>query len=318
MPDVTVVNGPALSATTDKPMIDEAAVQAAAEAKAKAEAQAKTTAESATAPGEGATAKPPKGGLQERIDELTKRAREAEEARVRAEEDARQSRGMLDRVLGERASAAATTEKPASTAADPEPKREDFDDPDEFSQAKAAWAGRQAAKHVIAEAQSKQLQAAIVATAQEIQRQHDARVEKEKKEDRDWEATVMRPEVKISPLMAQEIVLMENGPKVAKYLALHEDEAKEIFALCDPSIPIQLQDRAPTARAMAKLAQRLAASATTTTAAPEPIEPLGSRNRANRKTADEETMEEYAARRNAEIAAERERTIPRRRKGAAS
>jgi hypothetical protein len=61
-------------------------------------------------------------------------------------------------------------------------------------------------------------------------------------------------------------------------------------------------------RAVGRLAERLATERKakperTVTKAPEPVKPIGARARAVEKSPDEETMEEYAQRRNAQLRA---------------
>jgi len=94
--------------------------------------------------------------------------------------------------------------------------------------------------------------------------------------------------------MAHPILHADDGPRIAYHLGQHPEEAQRISRLN----PVQQ------AYEIGKLAQRIAPRAQISRTA-APIRPLGSNAAVGPKTPDEETMEEYAARRQPQILAAR-------------
>lgn len=299
MPDVKEIDaGPAHSATSDKPNAPQQKADASNEGappkedKDKAAAAAsdelddgETTGESATPPGEGAAAGGPKkkGGFQRRIDELSREAREANE---------RYERAMLvvERLTGGKQPAEGAQPQQKE---DPKPERSQFEDPDKFTEALVAWTGKRAAQAAINEERGRNLHAAILQAQQQLQSAYDERVAKVKEKHPDWEAKVMTNDVEISVPMAQEIVTLEHGPLVALYLSEHKEEAKRISKL----------DERSAVREMARIEMKVStAPKPEVSNAPDPVKPVGTRNKAGPKSPEEESTEEYAARRNREIA----------------
>jgi hypothetical protein len=288
-----VKSAPALSATSDKPDVTQQPADASnkgapPDQDKAAPDEGKTTEKPAASentehPGEEAAAdadgaRKPAKGVQKRLDELTKRAGEAER---RFE----QAMALVEKLTG--AQPGATTAK--SDQEDPKPTRDKYEDPDKFAEDLAAWTGRKAAQAAINEERTKTLYAQVVTAQQQLQRTYDERVEKAKAKLTDWADVVMTDELQISVPMAQEIVLLEHGPEVAYYLGKHPAEAKRISLLDARSVVREM------ARIEAKVLEKPAVSS-----APNPVKPVGSRNAAGPKSPEDESMEEYAARRTRE------------------
>ena len=189
---------------------------------------------------------------------------------------------------------------------DPRPARETFDTPEAYETALIDWAGRRAALVATAEAQ-KAIEAEGKKTA-------DAEAQKRMKEQNDkvllefadrkakfietnpdYADVVENDDVQISIPMANAILTDEDGPAIAYYLGKNRDEAERISKL--PAVQA--------VAALGRIAERLAAKPAPVTK-PAPLAPLktGSET-ATRKTAAEESMEEYGARRQREIANEK-------------
>ena len=111
----------------------------------------------------------------------------------------------------------------------------------------------------------------------------------------DYAEVVENDDVQISIPMANAILTDEDGPAIAYYLGKNRDEAERISKL--PAVQA--------VAALGRIAARLAAKPAPVTK-PAPLAPLktGSET-ATRKTAAEESMDEYGARRQREIANEK-------------
>ena len=172
------------------------------------------------------------------------------------------------------------------------PQRADFADPDAYEDALVDWASKRTA----AETESK-----IRETEAKTRQQKEFETVAQTWTDRraefmadhpDFEEVAEGDNVTITPTMANAIWTSENGPAVAYYLGQNPEEAARIAKL-DPLQAI---------KAIGKIEARLEAPAAEETPTPkprkpDPIRPVGGSERAVRKSAAEESMEEYAARR---------------------
>jgi hypothetical protein len=333
MPDVQPKTGPALSATSDMPEIkaappalSEQAIPAkvekpAAETKpAKVEAKTDgeitetgaekpgTTEETEGEDGKGVDTTPP--WMKAKISKANTKARLAEAAAEIATKRADALTANLTKALEGIESLtkaqAATLDKEADKQ-DPRPARDTYDDPTKYESDLVDWADRRAkliakadSEKAVADALAKEkTDAAAVKAKEENDKTLAEFAERKAKfiEDHpDYEDLVENAdpdkELQISIPMANAILNDEDGPAIAYYLGQNPDEASRISKL-------------PGVRAIAELgriAARLNAKpAPATKPAPIKVLKTGSET-ATRKTAAEESMEEYGARRQRELA----------------
>lgn len=274
--------------------------------------------EAAPAEGEGAEKADgkPKKPISERFSEITAQRRAAEARAETAVQAANQATEALNKALdtikqlqGKEAAAAAERE----AAADPRPKRETFDNPEAYDTALVEWAGRQATR--AAKAESEKNAAEERQRGEEAKKKADAekadgerRAEAERtiatwqerrakaaEQHADFAEVAEGAHWSPTPPMVQAILNAENGPDVAYYLGSNPEKAAEIAKL-NPVAQVM---------AMGRIAAELARPKSNTSKAPAPINPLASRAAALPKSPDEESMDEYAARRNRELAAAR-------------
>lgn len=255
-------------------------------------------------------------GVQKRIDELT-RQRE-DERRLREATEAR-----LDRAL---AAVERLTGKPAAEARqeieqeDPEPTRPvkaQFQDEtayesarDEYMDKKASWLARREVAATIAERERKAAEARAMEETQRVTTTYKQRVDKAVEKYQDYFAVAESPDVAISVPMAQAIMASEYGPEIQYQLGKNPAEAERISKL---SVPQQLL-------ALGRIEAKLAAEASTpepepevkpepvqktVSSAPAPVQRLkGSGDNAT-KDISQMSMEEYAAHRRKQLAADR-------------
>ena len=332
MPEVKAAPPPVSEEVNTKAKPD-AAVEAAAAEKAAAEAKAKTDAEdpAAKAAAEAAAAEAEKARLEaedpinsdktpEWLKELAakerNKARGAESARkvaetraAEAERKASEASANLTKALEgidtlTKAQAAQISKEAEQN--DPRPDREKFDAPEAYETALIDWAGRRAALVATAEAQkaieADSKKAADAETQKRVKEQNDKvlsefadRKAEFIKANPDYVDVVENDDVQISIPMANTILTDEDGPAIAYYLGKNRDEAERISKL--PAVQA--------VAALGRIAARIAAKPAPATK-PAPLAPLktGSET-ATRKTAAEESMEEYGARRQREIANEK-------------
>lgn len=305
--DLIDQNEPALSTTNDVPVVetkpDSQAAPKPEEVKPEVEAEEEVQEESA--PPEkpedpAANAQPPKAkGVQKRIDELTRNWREAEAEKLR----------LLAIVEG--------YSKPKA-----EPKVEDESEPQrpvrdpnaapeayeqalmDYADAKASWSAKHEVQKALAEEARKVEEREQVATQKVAQETYIARVNKAVEKYPDYKAVAESPDVTVSMPMAHAIMTSEHGPEIAYHLGKNPQEAARIASLqpVQQLVEVGLIVAKLTAPAPAPAAP---APKPAVSAAPKPIKPLESKSDTHVKTPDEESMEEYAARRKREFAAER-------------
>lgn len=325
--DILPAKGPALSTTSDMPVV-ETKPDASNEGKPpepKAASETEVVVEDKTKTGESATPpenetaangepeKKPAKGVQKRLDELTRQREEERAARIAAEKrhDELMKAIMEGRIQPASTDAPAVKTTEATQDEDPEPQRPtktDFSDPDAwdaallgYAEQKAAWTARRE----VAAARKADLDAQQKRAAEEAQRAtmaaHEARVAKAKEKHADW-AEVAESDVQITMPMAHAILQHEQGADIQYYLGSHPDEAARISKL---PVYNQLVEIGVIAAKVAAPAAGASAPAKPISQAPAPIKPTVSGSAAVAKSPEEESMEEYAARRSKELSSDR-------------
>jgi hypothetical protein len=217
--------------------------------------------------------------------ERNKRRAAEEAARIKDEQIER-----LTRALGER-----TQDKPSEGAQ--KPRREDFFDPDEYEAAKDAWLLEQAEKRLEEKSTRSSQEQAQARAIEETRKAWSAQAEAAKKAHPDFDEVVYSDDFQCSAVMMNAIVADVHGAEVAYHLGQNPDEASRIAALPPVQQIIEI----------GRLSATLQARPAAVSRAPAPISPLGNEAPALRKSPDEESMEEFAARRAAEAKAKGEK-----------
>jgi len=324
---------PALSATSDAPVITPAAPEPASEpdpapdptVAAEPEPTGEPQLESEPEPS--ADEKPParpRTPFGERLSEVTQQRRRAEERADRLAESLERALTALNRATATSAKPADITPAPIP-AAEPRPTREAFDTPEAYDGALIEWSTKQATRLAQAEFErnaTAQREADERAAAERRQREQFDRARevwaerKAKAIERmpDYVDVAERDDVPISTSMALIIQGAEQGPEIAYHLGKHPEEAARIAAMVVPGQffpeghPAAGEPLPDVQRQLYELG-RIAAMATVpraeTTRAPRPITPLGSNGAARAKSPAEMTTEEYAAYRMPQLQAER-------------
>jgi hypothetical protein len=233
--------------------------------------------------------------------------REAE-ARAKASEDrASQLSDSLAKALAgieslTKAQAANISEEANRT--DPQPKREAFDNPDAYDRALIDWSTRRAtliakaeATKAVEEAQKTQKADAEKAETERQNRvvaeQFAARKAKFAETHPDYEDVVERDDLQITIPMAHTIMTDDDGPAIAYYLGQNPEQAARIAEISKTN-PVKAVAE------LGRIAARLNSKPISTK--PAPINPLRTgAATATRKTPNEETMDEYGARRSREL-----------------
>ena len=145
-----------------------------------------------------------------------------------------------------------------------EPKRDSFDDPDQYIEARASWLAEQKIQARQAEIQQKDNET----RQQTILREHRERLIKAEVSDPGVMDLQTDPTLAVNESMAAAIMTSDAGPSILRYLDGHREEAIRIFNL-------------PPARAAAEIGKIEASLTTpkpkTTTPPAKPIDPIGSR-----------------------------------------
>ncbi|MDE2439738.1 MAG: hypothetical protein KGP14_01845 [Betaproteobacteria bacterium] len=291
--------GPALSATSDMPVAAPAEPAApAAPADPKDDATPPAPADPAPSADPKPAADDPHGDDGKGDDktppwmkaEITKERNRRREA----EQKANEAQARLDQALK---ALEQSTGKPAKTASDqiddndPRPSREQFEDPAAYDDALIEWSSRRASATALADAESKRVQESVQQQQEVMRKGWEGRREKAIAEMPDYAEVAESPDVQISMPMAHAIITAPNGPQIAYHLGKNPEIAARIASL-------------PPAQAvfeMGLLAASLKVPAPEFSKAPEPPKPIGSRADATPKGPEEESMEEYAARRKKEL-----------------
>jgi len=309
--DVLDLNSPALSATTDIPVVETKPDASPPKEEVKPEtppeikepaAEAKPE-ESATPeqPDDAAAEPEPKKakGVQKRIDELT-RQREDERRRAEAAE-ARLDRALAALEKGTGISAKNT--KQTLDESDPEPQKptKDPENPEGYDGAleqyvsdRASWIARREVKASLAEEEKKRQDSALADQTRKTQEAYRSRVEKAKEKHPDYSEVAESPDVQVSIVMASAIAHAEEGPEIAYFLGKNPAEAERISKLVPQ---LQLVE-------LGKISAKLSTPAEKPkpiSAAPAPGKPTKPSSEAS-LSPEEESMEAYASRRKKELA----------------
>ena len=309
-----VRSAPALSATSDIPVVQtETPASVAVENKTSDPAKVETGTE--TTPPETKSEPTDWDSLpawaKGEITKTRNQKREAETLKAQFEQREREANERAQKALAslERL----TAEKTAATDSDPRPTRpqkDKFEDPVAFDRAVADyetaltdWAVRTATKSATEAAtraeNERKARETTEAQQKTFREEHEKAVatfnERKDKfvgDHPDYDTVAGNPELTITAPMADAIMRDEDGPAVAYYLGRNPDEAKRISQL----LPVvQIAE-------LGRIAQRLKTPPAPKVEKPEPIRPLnGLGATAERKTANDESMAEYAARRQAEL-----------------
>lgn len=255
-------------------------------------------------------AHPAKKGIQQRFSQMTAKQKElqalADARQVEvdtAKQEALAAKAELDQ-LKQKAAEAAQAAIPVvpEVADDPAPRRDDFDDPDEFVEAISSHAARQAIRdaNVQAQARAKELQdqanAADKAKQQEqvnaqiaeLHKDWNQKVEAAKPDYPDFDAKVTNNEkVMLSNSLYFTIQKSEMGPHVLYHLV----DNPEVLASLNKMNPIDAAIKLGEIQAEIRIARKPKPSK-----AAEPVKPVGSRSSPQPKSPNDESMAEYAAR----------------------
>lgn len=200
-------------------------------------------------------------GVQRRIDRAVRQKYEAE-ARAK--------------MLEERLSALERESRPVHKPTEGAPKLEDFDNFDDYIDAKADYVATKKINETLTERekrqQAEQAQAAQVRTVEGWNK----RVASATAEMPDFHDVVSNADVPLSRPMAEVIMASDAGPKLAYYLATHQDEAEDISAM-PPIAAI---------RALTRIEDKLAAETAKASKAPPPVNPVGTKAKAERNPDD--------------------------------
>ena len=241
--------------------------------------------------------------MQERMSELSAARREAEARATRAEQTAQKALDAVTKLTESQQAA----KDAAEAQPDPRPLRDAFDSPDAYDDALVAWSSRVAERTT--EARVKRETEAAAAEAERVKTEDAQKAENQRLAD-DWNArkdkvtekypdyadVAERDDLTITLPMSHAILNADNGPDIAYYLGKNPEEATRIAGLNPLMQVIE----------MGKLSAKVAESAVTLTRATPPIRPLRTAAAAaTAKGPNEESMDEYAARRQAELRSRR-------------
>lgn len=322
-------SGPPLSATSDMPVVAAVETPAVVEPKAPAESEVlradppikvESKPEDAPKPeGEvtqtaeeiaaAETAK--KAAREDNTDPAVKReitkernkAREATTKAAAAEAKADQLQADVSRLTE---AVAKLTEKPAEPTVDPRPTRDKFETPDAYDDALIAWSGRQAAEVTRAEVEKANLEAKQAEDADRVQKDQQAQqdqiaAEWKTRRDQaiekypDYAEVAESDDIQISIPMSFAILSAgDAGTELAYHLGKNPEEAARIAGLVMPDGRGGVMPNAPMqVFELGKLAAKIAAPKPVSKT-PDPITPLGARERAAETPPEEMSMEEYA------------------------
>ncbi len=340
--------GPALSATSDMPVLASVEEAENTDAAPPAPEGSEAAAETPAAEGEGGetgaedeggeaaaavegdkpTAKP-KPGINERFSTLTEQRKAAE---ARADRLERLLEQALTRIPAAQPAEEPAVVAPPPPAAEPRPQRETFDSPDAYDEALIEWSTKRSLQiaraeqevHTRAEREAAERQRQTTEqtrSLQTIQEAHATRRAAAIEARPDYVEVAERDDLRISMPMAMAIMESEDGPDAALYLGEHPDLAEKISGMVVPGQVFPAghafagQPVPDVNRQMIEMGKVFAAVAKPETPAtpeppppPRPINPIRRGNNAavTRTLAElgnDGTMEEYAARRLAELRA---------------
>ena len=281
MADILETNLPALSATSDTPVLD---ITRSVEPEPPVDKTAEQTEPDATASeegGEGTDAREQQSGEGDDIPAGVKAALSRAKNREKA---ANERAAKLEEQLAKAIDALPRPKAEEPPPVEPRPKRDTFDDADAYDDALIAWAAKQTEGKVRETVKAETAQEATKRQADEMAAQWLERRNAFAEEHPDYEEVAEADSVKITQPMAMAIAAMEDGPAIAYHLGQNPEIADKVSRMN----PVQQ---------VAELG-RLAASLGKTEAAPskpkpDPIKPVGSRQKAGTRSPDEMSGDEY-------------------------
>jgi hypothetical protein len=324
--DLLDQQSPALSSTSDIPVVETKPDSVAQAPEAKAEpTEPEVEAEEAEQPGESATpatdedSGQPAGeekprGVGKALAELRQQRKEAEERARIADERLAQALAALDRVSG----SPADTVKAESQEGEREParpSRADYPTLELWEEALGDYhanVARTEARKEVRTAQEKARQEYEARAMEEQQRviseAYQARVSKVTEKYPDFKEVAETPDVQVSMPMAYEIINSDSGPDLQYYLGKNPDEAKRIASITVTVRNPQtgrievVPDAASQVAELRVLSYKLANSTQQPTRpvvsnAPRPIKPITASAEKASKSLEDMSMEEYAAKR---------------------
>lgn len=153
---------------------------------------------------------------------------------------------------------------PNPNAAKAEPKRDEFNDPDAYTEARAEWLADQKFQRAMAD-QSRKAQEN---EGQRLQRDHLDRLAAAEEKYPGIADVARDPTLPVNEAMGAAIVTSDHGPAILHYLDEHRDEAKRIYSLTP----------ARAAAEIGKIEEKLTApkaAPNKVSSAPRPITPVG-------------------------------------------
>jgi len=325
MPDLAAVRvGPALSATSDYPVVTPPALEPEVAPNAEPSAATGTPPAAETPAPEGTEgeaqpvdetppqpeAKPARrDGVGERLSAMARQRDEARGLADRLSGDLERALDAIKELSTLRQPPSQQEHAPPPAQPDSRPQRDQFSDPDSYDAALIEWSSRAATRTAMAEAEQK---AATERAEADRKAQADAAaadwntvrskfVERREaimadSQYADYAEVAENPDLEIPQTMLPVLFNVENGPQVLYHLGKNPAEASRIAKLNPLQQAIEIgRLSADLARPVAPPQRRLPAS----------IAPVGSRNGAGPKSPDEMTMDEYAASRLPKLQAER-------------
>ena len=254
---------------------------------------------------------PAKKGIQKRFSEMTAKQKELQAAADAAKAEADEAKAELQRVREEANKRAADAIPKVLNAEDDQmPSRADYDDPDEFVAALSAHTSRaeirkanEAALAAIQEretelqaAQEAQQQAQVQAQIAQLHQTFHARVAEAKPDMPDYAEKV---ENNTELVLRNNVFFAIEQAKDAPYILYHLANNPEIAAELNGLSQIEVAMRLGEMQSELRIARK-----PRVTKAADPIKPVGSRQNEQRKSPNDESMEEYGARREREMKSE--------------
>lgn len=237
-------------------------------------------------------AKPDRTFTQAELDEILEKrlAKERNKRKERERENEVLRRLALER--GERPEAP----KPAQPQSDGRPKREEFQDYEQYVEALADWKAETKIREAETRRQAQTREEQIRQYQAHVQREYQGRVEKARAKYEDFDDLVGDPTLPITVPMAHVIAEMEMGPDVAYYLAQNRADAERIARLSPARAAIEL------GKIEAKVASAPAPKTVTPSHAPAPITPVsGKAPVASDKPSDKDSVDTWLAKRNRQV-----------------
>lgn len=269
---------------------------------------------------------PAKKGINKRFSELTKEKKglqalaDARQAEVdTAKREAEQAKEDLERMRADAEKAAqAAIPLVAKVEDDPKPSRDDFSDPDEYVIAASAYAAREELRKAnVAASEAAQARATEAEKAhQEARRQHalnqienlNKSFQENQTRDKvvypDYDEKVMQnADLQLAHSLFFAIQKSPDSAHLLYHLASNPDVAKKLNGMDQVDAALQLGELQAELRIARKPKPTKAAT---------PIKPVGNRESPQAKTPHEESMAEFAARREKEMQQEADLKRPKR------